>query len=171
MFLLPRFLVDFEIAAINSVQAAFPDCHISGCFYHLCRCVTRHVASLGLKKEYESNKDFNLQVKSLMSLSFVPPHEVLPVFDQLSAKFPDTEAGDRLLSYFKETFIQDTARNGRIKDPLFKIELWNHYENGLKCVPKTTNCTGTKLLNNLTSFGSIKLQFNTTEKVNLRMQF
>ena len=140
-----RFLVDFEIAAINSVQAAFPDCRISGCFYHLCRSVARHVASLGLKKEYDSNKDFNLQVKSLMSLSFVPPEEVLAVFDQLSAKFPDTEACDRLLSYFKKTYIQDIARNGRIKDPLFKIELWNHYEDALACVPKTTNCTGNNL--------------------------
>ena len=94
------------MAALNSVQAAFPDCRMSGCFYHLCRCVGRHVASLGLKKEYESNNDFNLKVKSLMALSFVPPEEVLTVFDQLSAKFPDTEACDKLLGYFKKTFIQ-----------------------------------------------------------------
>ena len=92
-----RFLLDYEQAAINSVEATFPNCHISGCFYHLCRCVLRHVGSLGLKKEYESNKDFNLKVKSLMSLSFVPHDDVLTAFDQLSAKFPDTEACDNLL--------------------------------------------------------------------------
>ena len=77
-----------------------------------------------------------------MALSFVPPADVLTVFDQLSAKFPDNEPCDKLLTYFKCTFIQDTARNGRKKDPLFSISLWNHYEDGLSCVPKTTNCTG-----------------------------
>ena len=92
-----RFLLDFEMAAINSVQAAFPNCSISGCFFHLCRCVLRNVASLGLKKEYDSNKDFNLKVKSLMSLSFVPPEDVPTVFDLLSAKYPNTEACDNLL--------------------------------------------------------------------------
>ena len=102
----------------------------------------RHVNSLGLKKEYESNIQFNLKVKSLMSLSFVPPEEVPTVFDQLCAKFPDTDACDKLLAYFKNNFIQGTARNGRVRAPLFKIDLWNHYEDGLQCVPKTTNCTG-----------------------------
>ena len=100
-----RFLLDFEMAAVNSAQAAFPNCHISGCFYHLCRCVLRHVTSLGLKKEYESNKDFNLKVKSLMSLSFVPPEDVPTVFDELSAKFPDTEACDKLLREDKHMIL------------------------------------------------------------------
>ena len=107
--------------------------------------MTRHVNSLGLKKEYESNIEFNLKVKSLMALSFVPPEDVPAVFEQLSTKFPDSEACDKLLDYFKNTYIQGTARNGRVKAPLFKIELWNHYEDGMKCVPKTTNCTGIQI--------------------------
>ena len=134
--------MDFEAAAINSVKAGFPQCTISGCFYHLCRCVKRHVNSLGLKKDYESDIDFGLTVKSLMALSFVPPAEVLTVFGQLSEKFPDTDACDKLLNYFKTTFIQGEGRLGRTKDPLFPIPLWNHYADGLLCTPKTTNCTG-----------------------------
>ena len=136
------FLLDYEVAMINSVKATFPNCTISGCFYHLCRCVTRHVASVGLRKEYNSNIDFCIKVKSLMALAFVPPTDVLTVFGQLCAEFPDTDACDKLLKYFKQTFIQQTGRNDRPQDPLFKIELWNHYQDGLNCVPKTTNCTG-----------------------------
>ena len=136
------FLLDYEKAMINSVKATFPNCEVNGCFFHLCQCVIRHVSAVGLKKEYESNIDFSILVKSLMSLAFVPCADVTTVFDQLCAKFPDTDACDRLLDYFKQTFIQQEARNGRPKDPLYKIELWNHFEDGLNCVPKTTNCTG-----------------------------
>ena len=134
--------MDFETAAISSVKAVFPKCEISGCFYHLARCVIRHVYSLGLKKDYEGNIDFGLKVKSLLALSFVPPADVVTVFGQLSATFPDTDACERLLTYFKSTFVQVESRLGRTKDPLFPIPLWNHYNNGLNCVPKTTNCTG-----------------------------
>ena len=77
-----------------------------------------------------------------MALSFVPPEDVLMVFDQLDAKFPETDACEKLLKYFKTTFIQDIGRLGRPKDPQFPIALWNHYEDALNCVPKTTNCTG-----------------------------
>ena len=102
----------------------------------------KHVNSYGLKTLYESDIDFGLKVKSLMALSFVPPAEVLTVFGKLSETFPETDACDKLLKYFKNTFVQGEGRLGRTKDPLFPIPLWNHYQDGLDCVPKTTNCTG-----------------------------
>ena len=41
-----------------------------------------------------------------------------------------------MLTYFFGTYIEGAA--GR--NPLFSIELWNHYDSALEKSPKTTNC-------------------------------
>ena len=143
-----RFLLDFEIAVHGAVSEGFPDCTISGCFFHLSQAVLRKVQSLGLKKQYESDKELNVLVRCLPALSFVPKEDVVQVFVALSQKFLSleevAEKCESLLAYFEETYIQvKMGRRGQTKKPpRFPIDVWNHFDSVQQDLPKTTNCTG-----------------------------
>ena len=99
-----RFLLDFEKAPIGATEAGFPNCSVSGCYFHFTQSIMRHVQSLGLKKKYESEPRFSTLVRSIPALAFVPKAEVKDVFKSLSKKFPKTEACKSLLNYFEGGF-------------------------------------------------------------------
>ena len=77
-------LLDFENAAQNAFRLAYPNASVKGCLFHLSQSVIRKVGELGLKSQFESNPEFNMAVKSLMALSFVPLDDVLPRFHELA---------------------------------------------------------------------------------------
>ena len=138
-------LIDFEVAAQNAFMIAFPNSQIKGCLFHLSQSVMRHVCELGLKREFETNKDFNMSVKSLAALTFVPEEDILEVFQELanyiSDTFPELQRCDDLLSYFETTYIQGRDRGqGRGRNPArFPPQLWTHVQNIEQNVPRTTN--------------------------------
>ncbi len=136
-----KILLDFEKAALNSFRVEFPDSHISGCFFHLSQSVIRKVNTLGLKRKFEEEIDFSMLVKSLPALAFVPPEDVRDIYIELADTFPDDDRCNDLLNYFHSTYIRGPEiRNGAFRSPLFEPALWNHYNDGLNDVPKTTNC-------------------------------
>ena len=51
-------LCDFELAAINSALATFPNGDISGCFFHLCSNVWKKIESLGPQAQCNNDQDF-----------------------------------------------------------------------------------------------------------------
>ena len=71
----------------------------------------------------------------MAALSFVPVNDVRKVFQDLIQIFPDNESYNELISYFSATYIEGPA--GR--NPLFPIEVWNHFESAIKKTSKTTN--------------------------------
>ena len=85
--------------------------------------------------------EFNILVKSLTTLAFVPPDEVSGLFEELVEVFPEEEACDDLLSYYKRTYVQGDMIRRRQRPPMFPIDMWNHYQDALDEAPKTTNCT------------------------------
>ena len=50
-------LVDFEQAAMNAFSAACPNANVTGCYFHLCQSVIRKVNDVGLKQEYDNNRN------------------------------------------------------------------------------------------------------------------
>ena len=54
-----------------------------GCLFHQGQNFSKKVDSIGLKKPYETNLEFNIAVKSLLALSFVPENDVLERFLEL----------------------------------------------------------------------------------------
>ena len=76
----------------------------------------------------------------MTALSFVPTADVEGLFGSLSEEFPEEEASDKLLSYFKSTYIQGPILRRRRRPAMFPIALWNHYQDDLDKAPKTTNC-------------------------------
>ena len=152
-FLLPhgfcprKILLDFEMAAMNAFVAEFPQAQISGCFFHLSQSVIRKVGDLGLKRQFDLDKDFQILVKSLPALSFVPLNEVFERFQELGRLFPQgnedehVDAIDQLLLYFEHTYIRGREiRLGEHREAKFPPRLWNHFQDAEMSAPKTTNC-------------------------------
>lgn len=139
-FMPERILLDFEMAAINAFKNEFPTSVVSCCFFHLSQSVIRRVTELGLKVRYETDGNFQMLVKSLSSLAFVPNDDLYEVFEQLAATFPDEPVCNDLLTYFESTYIRGPRIRRQYRNPRFLPELWNHYEDAIACAPKTTNC-------------------------------
>ncbi len=66
----------------------------------------RKVQELGLRQCYDEDLEYAHLVKCMTALSFVPTADVEGLFESLSEEFPQNEASDELLSYFKSTHIQ-----------------------------------------------------------------
>ena len=134
-------LADFENAAQNAFRLAFPNATMKGCLFHLSQSVMRKVGELGLKVNFESDPDFNMAVKSLTALSFVPENDVLERFLELVDSFPDLEPVDELIAYFEITYVQGRDRgHGRGRGPArYLPQMWNHFEDPANNVPRTTN--------------------------------
>lgn len=55
-------MTDFELAAINSFRAAFPQSTARGCFFHHNQALWRRVQALGLQQRYQDDEGFATQV-------------------------------------------------------------------------------------------------------------
>nr|XP_039260745.1 uncharacterized protein LOC120337092 [Styela clava] len=136
-----KIIVDFEIAAINAFHAQFPLADIKGCYFHLSQAIIRNVGSIGSKKKFECLPSFNLKIRSLAALAFVPINEVAEVFTLLCDTFDDAPECNQLLQYFESTYIRGPQVGSRPREARFPPRLWN-YAKEIKIMPsapRTTN--------------------------------
>ena len=99
----------------------------------------RKVQELGLKKKYEEDKRFRLNVKKLRALAFVPVSDVIKAFDLIADDFND-DYDEKLLDYFESTWTGEPKRRGTgQKKPDFPIELWNVYDRVSANLPRSNN--------------------------------
>lgn len=113
--------VDFEKAAINSINKAFPMAEVHLCRFHFGQNVYRHVQQVGLQSVYRSNEDFAFQIKLLTALSFVPTESVVDAFDELmetpfyseDSDSPYKEQVQQLVQYFQTTYIYRVDKKGQ----------------------------------------------------------
>jgi hypothetical protein len=120
-------LMDFEAAAQNAVETAFPLTTLKGCFFHYGQCIWRKVQECGLVVRFKNDDTVKRLVKRAAVLPHVPVHLVEDVWlfaleqnDELSpaiVKFKD---------YVTETWVE--GHRGR--------RMWNHYDTE---GPRTTN--------------------------------
>ena len=94
-----------KLAIMNSIEEVFPDCEISGSFFHLKKRFWRHVQFWrGLVSEYcDIQKEDNLvrlYTKMLACLAFVPVDDVVDTFVILK-KESQTKLSS-LYKYFEE---------------------------------------------------------------------
>lgn len=136
-------MIDFEIAARNAFHAVFPDCEVKGCFFHLSQCLYRKVQSLGYASDYQDEQEFSLAVREIAALAFIPLEDVTEVFEKMEETNQDARI-DELLDYFQTTFIgRRVGRQGRRRDPLFSLHMWNVFSRAEGEQPRTNNaCEG-----------------------------
>jgi hypothetical protein len=88
--------------------------YILGCLFHFGQCVWRHIQNLGLKKKYQEDKPFHLNVKKLLALAFVPVLDVVKAYELIAEEFSDDDdATDDFLEYFEKTWIGQPKKRGK----------------------------------------------------------
>lgn len=141
-------MVDFERATMNAIRLVFPDAKISGCFFHFCQCIYRHVQKYGLQSIYANDADFAQHIRCLAALAFVPVKDVVrhynsikqfPFFQQKLKGKTATDLGvQKLLDYMETTYIGQKGKLVLVPG-LFPLQLWNVYELTLLGLPRTNN--------------------------------
>ncbi len=79
-------MTDFEKAAINAFTSSFPSSNQRGCFFHFTQCIWRKIQTpecSEIREKYIDDPDFALQIKMLAALAFIPPNDVIRIFDDL----------------------------------------------------------------------------------------
>ena len=76
-------LLDFKLAALNSVRQVYPNTELKGCFYHFSSNIWKHIQNLGLQNHYQDDENFVLWLRLLSTLALVPPNDVIHYFELL----------------------------------------------------------------------------------------
>ena len=134
-------LCDFELAAINSASATFPNADLSGCFFHLCSNIWKKIQSLGLQVQYNNDQEFALHLRMIPALAFIPPNDVVDAFERLTDLIRNQygDATDGVLDYFEDTYIGRFRRNAARATPNFPIQMWNMFHRTHEELPRTNN--------------------------------
>ncbi|XP_077471400.1 uncharacterized protein LOC144085712 isoform X6 [Stigmatopora argus] len=131
--------VDFDKAAISSIEKNFPNSHTSGCFFLFGECLWREIQACGLQNWYIDLRNTFL-IKKLGALAFVPKEDVLDVFNELLDSLDEetNEVLGKFLVYFQNTWVGGILL-GSQHHPCFDISLWNVREKTLLGIPSTHN--------------------------------
>ena len=129
-------LVDYERAAVNALQNAFPQTNVKGCFFHLSQNIYRKVQSNGLQEQYGSDADVNLHIRMIAALAFVKEDEVEDAFETLQDNI--TPEVVPILDYFEDVYI-GRVRRCRRRTPTFPKSMWNMYARVHEELPRTNN--------------------------------
>jgi hypothetical protein len=124
--------VDFEQAVMAAIRSEF---HIepSGCLFHFCQSVLRHLQQTGLQVAYNTNAppEVRTWIRRLIALALVPPLRIHQAFQATVANAPNVIGRDAMHDYMLQTYVAPNA--------LFTPQIWNCY--GQK--NRTTNvCEG-----------------------------
>lgn len=141
----PKMIVsDFEQASLTSFSDHFPNAEQQGCYFHFSQSVFRKIQTFPeIYSRYKADADFNLKIKQLLALAFVPPPAVTPTFDAL-LEDPFYQTNEELLvdliTYFERTWIGlwNRRKTARLAPP-FPIDKWNCFNSVVDGLPKTNN--------------------------------
>jgi hypothetical protein len=137
-FKLKYLIADFEEAPIAAFKEKLPNISINYCLFHFGQILYRKIYSTGLSSIYNANDEFKIDIKKLLTLSFVEISEVTKYFEEvknyLFEKYKVFESGEYkitsglcvLIEYFEKNFILETKKR--------KICEWNavkRIENGI----------------------------------------
>ena len=129
-------MVDFEMAAINSIQKVFPESEIKGCFFHLSQNIYLKIEEYRLQMRYQEDSEWSLQIRMIPALTFVPADDVPDAFEALSKILPPESRP--VADYFEDAYFGRPQRRGR-RQPTSAIAMWNMYSRSEDKLPKTSN--------------------------------
>ena len=136
-------MTDLEMGIINAVKQHLPPESIRLCLFHLCQSVYRKIQTEGLQEQYGDKDDTSLREasKSMCALAFVPPEDVVDVFDTLYNELPEEFLP--VANYFEVNYIRGVRAIGRRKAVAVRYApaSWNHYSSVLQGTARTNNAS------------------------------
>ena len=144
-------LMDFERAAMNAINAVFPDVRVKGCSFHFRQALMRRVQQEGLKSVYEENSHYpsaRTWLRMVMAMSMLPAFAVPLVWNELKNT---CTTGNAVLDAKLQAFAQYFDSTWIAGD--FNPELWTHFDH---TGPRTT-ILAEGFHNSLNSIGSARL--------------
>ena len=87
--------------------------------------------------QYTEDEEFALKVRMLVSLAFVPEHEVIPYFNSLMLEFPSSAI--EIADYFGKTYIGRVLPDHSRRIPQFPTRIWNQYTRTSLLMARTNN--------------------------------
>ena len=121
------FVLDFELAAINSIKSNFEHSKIKACRFHLIQNWFKKIKKNHiLKYHYESESEVGKWLKCHFGLPFLPPNLVPRAFKELSKSRPiqDSTACSKFTDYILVNYVQRGA-DKMFKETVFAPELWS----------------------------------------------
>lgn len=133
------FTIDYEQSAIASIKHIFPDVEVSGCFFHFGKCLYKAIQRIGLQNWYADSHNSKI-IKSFQALAFVPVQDVVGAYQELVSSLTEemVQTLTPFIGYFESTWI-GIEINGRRRNPLFPLNMWNVHSRTVRDLPRTTN--------------------------------
>ena len=125
--------IDFEQAVVQAVRAEY-GIKPTGCLFHFCQSILRHLQQCGLQTQYSDNNppDVRTWIRRLIALPLVPPLRIDQAFGATVANSPNVPGQNVMNDYVNDTYVNP---NGA----LFDRQVWNCFGQA----DRTTNaCEG-----------------------------
>ena len=126
----------FRKGSNKRFRKPFPSNSGKRLFFHLTQNVWRKIQELGLKKKYQQDPSFALQIRMIPALAFATSTDVPELFNKLFMELP-TDAYDLAL-YFESTYIGRHISDTPIVIPR-TFPMWNNHLMVHYGLPRTTN--------------------------------
>lgn len=136
-----KVMIDFEMAAIQSIQKKFPEAEVKCCTFHLTKNIWKKIQQVGFQTHYGNDVEFAVHLRMLGALAFLPANRVIEGYEAIvSLNFFAERDGDEtnvgkqiLLDYFESNYIGSPGRTqGTRKHARFPIPLWNMYDSTIQ---------------------------------------
>ncbi len=134
------FGVDFEQATIKAFQKNFKETKLDGCFFHFAQALFRNFKLKVIDwKDHWKEEGCRKTFRSLESLAFLPPKEVINAFKLIQTTAP-VYMSNFITDYFENKYIGSIdQKSGKRKVPVFPIKLWSVNQRVLDGLPRTNN--------------------------------
>lgn len=152
-------VIDFEASLKSAIEAEFPNCNISGCYFHFCSSLWRKIQELHLTNDYSSSRLLKKKVRMIMGIAFLPTQLVRHNFNmlinsrhmtRLVQRFPNFQLW---LDYVKATYVSVNA--------LFASGMWNVFNRSVNT--RTNNHLEGKNAYTLLEFWPIVVNVSTVQ--------
>jgi hypothetical protein len=125
-----HFKCDFELAVMNAIKQVFPECTISGCFYHYNKAIWRKAKLLNLNTSKEDRK----MVKMTSYLPLLPERFIEKTWNSIINAAQITENVSKFIEYYnkqwipliKDEILSCAYQRHRTTNP---VEGWHHRVN------------------------------------------
>ncbi|PZQ99133.1 MAG: hypothetical protein DI539_28760 [Flavobacterium psychrophilum] len=95
--------VDYEQAAINAINDAFPESAVHGCLFHLMKNMRKCLCDNNMIRDYNNSPEVALNCRTIAALAFVPEHDVPNAFEELKRELGNDYA--EVLKWFEKNYV------------------------------------------------------------------